>query len=215
MNVKLLKKPGATVLIFLMLLLLTAAAPHRHRMDWSSLHDGDIIFQSSDYGQSKAIQLATHSKYSHCGIIFRQGKDVFVLEAVQPVGYTPIEEWIRRGKGGHFVVKRLKNADAVLNTATIAKMKQTGKSFVALDYDLTFEWNDARIYCSELVWKIYKRAAGVEVGKLQKLREFDLSHPLVKQKLQERYGNKVPMEETVISPAAIFDCSNLVTIMDN
>jgi hypothetical protein len=38
------------------------------------VHDfknGDLIFQISTSGQSKAIQLATHSKYSHCGILYQ------------------------------------------------------------------------------------------------------------------------------------------------
>ena len=33
------------------------------------LQNGDIIFQSSQSDQSIAIQLATHSKYSHMGIV--------------------------------------------------------------------------------------------------------------------------------------------------
>jgi len=33
-------------------------------------HDGDIIFQVSKSAQSRAIQLATKSKYSHVGIVF-------------------------------------------------------------------------------------------------------------------------------------------------
>ena len=32
--------------------------------------DGDIIFQSSKSQQSKAVELATNSVFSHCGIIF-------------------------------------------------------------------------------------------------------------------------------------------------
>ena len=35
------------------------------------IKEGDIIFQTSTSSQSKAIQLATHSKYSHVGIIFK------------------------------------------------------------------------------------------------------------------------------------------------
>lgn len=204
----------SALLLATLMLILPAAAPLKYGLDWCALKDGDIIFQSSDYGQSKAIQLATHSKYSHCGIIIRRGDGVFVLEAVQPVGYKPIEDWIRQGTGQHFVVKRLNNAGAVLNSAVISKMKQTGESFLGIDYDLTFEWSDKKIYCSELVWKIYKRGAGIEVGKLQKLKEFDLSHPIVKQKLQERYGNKIPLDEPVIAPAAIFNCPDLLTILD-
>ena len=31
------------------------------------------------------------------------------------------------------------------------------------DYDLYFEWSDDKIYCSELVWKIYKNGADIEL----------------------------------------------------
>jgi hypothetical protein len=77
---------------------------------------------------------------------------------------------------------------------------------------LTFEWDDERIYCSELVYKIYKLGAGIEVGKLQKLSEFDLSNPIVKAKLVERYGTKIPLDEPVISPGAIFTDTNLMEV---
>ena len=72
-----------------------------------------------------------------------------------------------------------------------------------------FGWSDDRIYCSELVWKIYKEALGIELGKLQQLKEFDLSHPIVQKKLKERYGNNIPYDEKVISPAAIFESEEL------
>ncbi len=81
-------------------------------------------------------------------------------------------------------------------------MKQAGKQFMGKDYDGTFEWSDDRIYCSELVWKIYKTGAGIEVGKLKKLRDFDLSSEAVKAKLKEHYGNNIPLDEPVISPVA-------------
>ena len=52
------------------------------------IQNGDLIFQTSRSLQSKAIQLATNSKYSHCGLIFKDGKDFYVFEAVQPVKRT-------------------------------------------------------------------------------------------------------------------------------
>ena len=36
------------------------------------LRNGDLIFQTSQSAQSRAIQLATHSAYSHCGILFQK-----------------------------------------------------------------------------------------------------------------------------------------------
>jgi hypothetical protein len=69
-----------------------------------SYKNGDLIFQISRSSQSKAIQLATHSKYSHCGIIYQKGKEYFVFEAVQPV-LLLLNEWIARGEKHHFVLK--------------------------------------------------------------------------------------------------------------
>ena len=34
------------------------------------LKNGDIIFQNSLSSQSRAVEMATHSKYTHCGIIY-------------------------------------------------------------------------------------------------------------------------------------------------
>ena len=184
-------------------------------VDFNLLRDGDIIFQTSQSDQCKAIQLATKSIYSHCGIIFKEGNEFYVWEAVQPVKKTPLKSWIKHGENDHFVVKRLKNHDEVVTADVILKMKSIGKSYLGKNYDLTFEWSDDRIYCSELVWKIYERATGIEVGKLQKLKEFDLTHPLVKEKLKERYGKNIPMEELVISPGAIFENPELVVVLED
>ncbi|WP_200875628.1 YiiX/YebB-like N1pC/P60 family cysteine hydrolase [Hymenobacter sp. IS2118] len=49
------------------------------------LRDGDLIFHTSQSAQSRAIQLATHSAWSHCGIVYKQGENWQVFEAVQPV----------------------------------------------------------------------------------------------------------------------------------
>ena len=81
--------------------------------------------------------------------------------------------------------------------------------------DLTFEWSDDKIYCSELIWKIYQRATGIEIGKLEKLSDFDLTNEAVKQKMMERYGDKIPTNEIVISPASIFDSELLTTVKSN
>lgn len=187
----------------------------RELADKNELRNGDLIFQTSLSGQSKAIQLATKSKYSHCGIIYKEGGDFYVFEAVQPVKLAPLVKWIARGKDGKYVIKRLKNADQVLTPATIAKMKEVGNKFKGKNYDLTFEWSDEKIYCSELIWKIYQRATGLEIGRLQKLSEFDLSNEAVKNKMKERYGNHIPMNEIVISPVSIFDSELLTTVRSN
>src|SRR4051812_20640366 len=73
-----------------------------------TVRDGDVIFQTSQSSQSVAIQRATHSPYSHMGIIFVRSGKPYVLEASATVRYTPLSEWIARGKDSSYVLKRLR-----------------------------------------------------------------------------------------------------------
>ena len=132
-----------------------------------------------------------------------------VLEASATVKYTPLDEWIVRGKDSRYVLKRL---GVPLTESQIEKLRTAAKPFEGRPYDLTFEWSDTKIYCSELVWKIYDRALGVRLGELQKLRDFDLSDAAVRTKMKQRYGEKVPLESPVISPASMFKAEELSTV---
>lgn len=179
------------------------------------LRDGDIIFHTSSSAQSIAIQKATHSKYSHMGIVFIRNGNPYVYEAIKTVQYTSLKKWVARGDGGHYVIKRLRDADRVLTPEAVAKLRQVAAKFQGKPYDPTFEWSDSRIYCSELVWKIYDRGLGLPVGRLQKLSDFDLSDPIVKSKMKERYGKAIPMDETVISPGEMFSFDGLVVVAEH
>lgn len=176
--------------------------------------NGDIIFQTSESKQCEAVRIATNSKYSHCGIIFIENGETMVYEAVQPVKMTPLKQWIAQGKENKFVVKRLKDSNIVLNNSVLEKMKLYGLNFKNKDYDLYFEWSDNKIYCSELVWKIYNQA-NIELCPLKKLKDFNLKDPLVQHIMKERYGNNIPYNEKVVAPSDLFESDLLETIFDN
>lgn len=177
-----------------------------------TLQDGDIIFHTSRSAQSAAIQRATHSRYSHMGLVLHKDGKPYVFEAVSTVKFTPLAQWIARGEGGRYVVKRWREAPQRLDAAGVARLRREATALAGRPYDLAFAWSDARIYCSELVWKAYQRAFGVRLGETQHLRDFDLTDAAVKAKLRERYGKQIPLEEVVISPAAMFDSDLLQTV---
>jgi len=181
----------------------------------NKIHDGDLIFQTSESSQCEAVRIATNSKFSHCGLIYNVNGNWFVYEAVQPVKLTRLEEWIKHGKGHKYVIKRLKNADAVLTPATLQKMKDYSQGFMGKEYDAYFDWSDTRIYCSELIWKIYKNGAGIELSKLKQLKDFNLTDPRVEKIVKERYGNNIPLEEKVLAPVDLVNSDLLKTIIDN
>jgi uncharacterized protein YycO len=176
------------------------------------LREGDIVFQSFPSSQTKAIQLATKSQYSHVGMILRHNGKLMVYEAVGPVKFTSVNTWIKRDVKKHFLVKRLKNADNILTKQNLYKLKSSALTFEGKPYDFVFNWSDDKLYCSELVWKTFHRALNIDIGNLRKLKDFDLSFPEVKEILDERYPDGVPLEETVISPQDVFQSGSLITV---
>jgi hypothetical protein len=173
------------------------------------VQDGDIIFHRSQSRQAKAIADATKSDYTHMGVIFFSGGKPYVYEAIQPVTRTPLDKWIERGVGQHYVIKRLKNSSGV----DFSKVKAETQTFMGRDYDWLFEWSDRKVYCSELVWKAYERGADIRIGSLKSLKDFDLSSPLVRQIMRERYGNNPPLSMKVITPSDMFDSDLLKTVV--
>lgn len=172
---------------------------------------GDIIFQTSQSSQSLAIQKATGSPYSHMGIILFKDNKPYVYEASYQVKFTPLKQWIKQGVSNKYVIKRVKIG---LTKEQKDKLYQQALRYQSKPYDLVFSWSDDNIYCSELVWKIYHDGIGVQIGKLEKLSDFDLSSSLVKAKLIERYGTEIPFEETVISPKSMFESPLLMTVAE-
>ncbi|MBE8724089.1 YiiX family permuted papain-like enzyme [Flavobacterium hungaricum] len=179
----------------------------------SNIKEGDLIFQTSESKQCEAVRIATNSKFSHCGIIFKENGRWMVFEAVQPVKTTPLEQWIQHGRDSKYVIKRLKDTSA-LTTDALLKMKNYGKSLVGKEYDAYFEWTDNRIYCSELIWKVYKNGAGIELCQTKLLKDFNLTDPRIQPILQERYGNEIPLDEKVVAPSDLADSNLLKTITD-
>lgn len=163
--------------------------------------DGDIVFHESTSRQSPIIKLAQHSKWTHCGIVFHIGDKAYVYEAVDPVRYTPLKDWVARGKDGVYCAKRLKNP---LSASSIEKMKTVGVKYKGKLYDTLFQWSDNRMYCSELIWKIYFEGAGIEVCKPNHFSDYSISLPRVKKLIKERYGDKFDPSEQIVSPQALF-----------
>lgn len=195
------KQIGSLVgILFLSALLFFAFSPSPSQ----KFKDGDIIFQVNQSGQGMAIQVATGSKFTHVGIIFIENGKPVVYHAVQPVKKSTLADFIAMGTDSYYEVKRLKNWSTNLDVNKISKMKKVAISMLGKNYDIYFNWSNNEIYCSEFVWKIYKEGANLEVGKLRALQEFNLENKIVKDIMVKRYGNKIPLQEKMISPGDMF-----------
>lgn len=162
--------------------------------------DGDLIFQHSASAQSTAVQLATDSYYSHCGIIFFLEGKPYVFEALEPVGVRSLADWIDSGENQKYAVYRLKNLS--LTDSQLSQMKTYLKSQLNKHYDLGFNWSDKEMYCSELAFKAYQ-SIGIELCSPKSLRDFNLESPQVRKIMQQRYGAEIPYDEPMVSPGQL------------
>jgi hypothetical protein len=176
------------------------------------VQDGDIIFQTSRSSQSEAVQLATDSPFSHVGIITIQDGEPMVYEAISTVKATPLADWIRRGEGGKYRLMRLKQP---LTQEQVQAMNVVGRLHQRKRYDLRFDWSDQKMYCSELVWKMYKAGAGIELAGLRPMDSYKLGDPKVRVLIQARWGDDVNWKEPMVAPSDLANSPLLEVVVDS
>lgn len=176
----------------------------------AGLRSGDLIFQESSSPQSEMVAALTSSRWTHLGVVLVEPNGVRVLEAASPVKLTPLAEWIARGREGRYVVKRVHDAEQRLTPSIEKNMRALGAKWLGLPYDLRFRWDDDALYCSELVYKLYARSAGIELGRMQRAGDMNLDDERVQRAIEARFGNaKLDRNEPVVTPDSIFNDDQL------
>ncbi len=167
---------------------------------YERLQTGDIVFQYTGGEQGEAVEAATGSKFTHCGVVFEQNGTLYVLEAVQPVSVVTLSQFRRRSNIFH--ARRLKDTSKI-NVPALEKALTWGKKQIGKDYDPLFQWDDENLYCSELVWKVYEKSTGLKLCEPKTFKSYFLDKPVVRKVIEKRYGDisKLPPKEPVVAPS--------------
>ena len=172
----------------LVILLVLFCGACRRSGDLSALSEGDIIFIETRSFQSKFVKMGMMSIWSHCGIAVDTPEGVQVMEADTTVRIIPVEQFIDKSVGRKYIVKR----PTQRLTAPIDKEEWLGRW-----YDLNFSFDNEEVYCSELVWLIYK-AQGIELCSPVKINEhFTVRFPIIRRALAER---GISPEQEAVAP---------------
>jgi hypothetical protein len=91
-------------------------------------------------------------------------------------------------------------------------MLAVGKKMLGKNYDTAFAWDGRRIYCSELVYRIFLDGAGLPLGKVQRFGELALDSKPVRRLIKVRRGHKLDLDEPIITPVSIMTDSKLRTV---
>lgn len=161
-------------------------------IDFSNLQEGDIVFIESQSSQSPFIKIGTMSKWTHCGVVVNTPNGLQVLEASKTVKLTSFDSFIGKAKNENWCVKRPKQKlDNPIRY----------KKYLGMPYDLQFKFDNGKMYCSELVWLIYKDQ-GIELCKPRKVSSFLLTRlPRVKNLMKKR---NIKMDQEAVAPVDIY-----------
>ena len=163
-----------------------------NRKDITNLQEGDIVFVESQSSQSPYIKIGTMSKWTHCGVVVNTPEGMKVLEASKTVKLTPFNSFIGRAKNENWCIKRPKQK--------LAKPINYNK-YIGQPYDLEFKFNNGKMYCSELVWLVYKEQ-GIELCKPRKVSSFIMTRiPKVKKLMNKR---NIQMNQEAVAPVDIY-----------
>lgn len=160
--------------------------------DLTDIKEGDIVFIESQSQQSPYIKIGTMSKWTHCGVVVNTPEGLKVLEASKTVRLTPCANFIGAAKNDNWCIKRPRKAI----TGPIKYRKYLGQP-----YDLEFKFDNGKMYCSELVWLVYKDQ-GIELCDPRKVSSFVMTRfPKVKKLMQKR---DIRMDQEVVAPVDIY-----------
>lgn len=178
------------IYVLLSVLLLSSC---NNSTDITDLQEGDVVFIESQSSQSPYIKVGTMSKWTHCGVVVDTPDGLKILEASKTVRLTPFASFIGAAKNDNWTVKR-----------PVHKLQKPIRysKYLGMPYDLEFKFDNGKMYCSELVWLIYKDQ-GIELCKPRKVSSFMFTRiPRVKRLMDKR---KISMEQYVVAPIDLYN----------
>ncbi len=162
-------KKAQLLFIFLVFNLLSFAQNKQNQF-----RAGDILFQDLDCGPlCDAIEAVTEGfqgkDFSHVGIVIEKKKELFVIEAIgAKVRSTPLKDFLARSLDSQNQPKVL---GARMNQRYQKLNKKACKNaiqMVGIPYDNRFLLNNDSLYCSELIYDVFKNANnGIPVFEMQ------------------------------------------------
>lgn len=177
--------------LYLLVTLLTLAACGNH-IDQSNLQEGDIVFIAGQSSQAPYIKIGTMSRWSHCGIVVNTPDGLKVLEASKTVRLVSVERFIGFAKDGNWCAKR--------PDQTIDRPIRYRK-YLGMPYDLQFKFDNGKMYCSELVWLIYKDN-GIELCKPRKVSSYMMTRVPKVNKLLKQRG--ISADQETVAPSDLY-----------
>lgn len=167
----------------------------------SQLAEGDLIFLDIPNFLFRQVAAATNSWTSHVGIAFKDVNGSWVVaESTVPLSkLTPLCDYLKKSSKFNFEIRRLNNS---LSDEQTIKLKSSASSMINKFYDLGFNFDSNRFFCSKFVYLAYS-SIGIEVGELEPFKELLSQNPQASLSFWKYWflGN-IPWNRRTVTPAS-------------
>jgi hypothetical protein len=98
-----------------------------------------------------------------------------VAESCFPLSrFSRLDRFIARSESGRFLITR---SQAELSPEEKLELRQAARARLGRLYDLGFNYDSRRLYCSKFVFEVYQKATGRQVGNLTTFRQLLADNP--------------------------------------
>lgn len=170
---------------------------------------GDIYFQSLlPSALVEAIEGVTESPYSHCGILNQVDGKWVIHEAIGPVRAVPLTTWIMQGVAQDYDVYRLKPE----YRDRIEELLAATEPYMGRPYDIQYDFDDEKIYCSELIFKAFRSVYGEDLGKVVTLGELNWKPH---EAFIRHIDPSLPLQRKMITPRHLAEAVQLEQVFES
>lgn len=186
-----------------------------HHTALPPVFEGDIIMQNYKAKGAVLSHDLMGGKYNHVGIIFQRPKDgmLVVLDLTDSVRLTELTAYVDRADSGHVCILRIKESNKTLTEEKVTALRDAAKQYRGKPADPMLNWDDSRMYSSELVWKVYNNAMMLKLCPLRTVADFKI--PAAKEKeVETEYGGDISSRDEAVSPDDIYNSKKLEVVYE-
>lgn len=176
------------------------------------VQEGDLVFTAIPNYLFEKVADGTGSWTSHVGIVFKDkdGKLIVAESKVPKVKETPFCAFLKRSKKYKYEIRRYRRP---LASAEVYTMQLTAQTHFGKLYDLGFNLDSNRMFCSKFVFLLYQ-SIGIPIGNVQTFQELLQSRPQTDLSFWRFwYLGRIPWTRRTVTPASVLADPSFNTVM--
>lgn len=180
-------------------------------LEKANLKIGDIVFIEASNYVFQRVSVAQGGWMNHVGIVVEEAGELKIAESTIPwVKIDDICRFNNKSKNQKFEVKRLYHELATIEEKALFLL---AKDLTKTLYDLGFDIESERQYCSKFVRYLVSEIVGIDLGQKQQLKELYKDQEDSELLFWKTwYGGSIPWERETITPKSLYDDPQLISI---